>query len=859
MLVLTAHAEPEPAEHQWEQTGWGGGGFYYAAAFHPTRDGVIYLAGDVGGVYKSEDHGRNWRMINDGLANYAVFSLAVDPNNPETVYAATVGGLCKSIDGGESWQLLPKTKELGIIGKKKKSIRSVAVDPSDGNLVYAASPNGKLFKSQDGGQSWDMVYESAVDGAESGRLRLQYGKVNGDYFAGIWTSIQLPENVKPEDAVGFGFNFKGDLSSPKSFHLYLKGDGFSYQSRNLNELFSDAQARDVILRDEDFVIDPAFSKKHPENAALLSPTPEWSKITRIDLSCVSDLPRQQHVASLDDFFIAVTQTADGNVGSVEEPVLVSAKALNNDTKLSKYGNIRIGDPAAGSIYSVAVSELDPSRVIAATHDNGLILSMDKGETWTALSTPKRASSAKFDPNDANTMYGTFFSEGVWKSSDAGTTWTQLSNGIPEDVSLLEVAVSPSNSNDVYTIGRTGWDGAFFRSSDAGSTWTNSSKIKPDYDANPTLPESGALVPMSIPTNITINPSNPEQLFMSANWRCSFSEDGGVTWEERIKGADISCITDIQFVGDRIYVSAMDEGTLVSSDNGETWKQLWPLKHETNLSGHNWRVRVTNIDGVDRIISTASPWDGTYPQKVVVSEDGGKTYQTTTEGLPDYTITANTMWGRGYPRAMAVDPTNPQIVYMGIDGDASQGKMGGGVFKSKDGGHSWQQLPNQPGSRRMYFGLAIDPTAPERIYWAGFGSQGGVYRSEDAGASWERVFSNDQYLFNLITTADGTVYAGGKQLYQSKDQGKTWETLTKIEEKRSIVGIEVHPNDPNTIWISANVWSNDAAGTLYKSTDGGETWVDFTGDIPFNHPQVLRFNPATNELWAGYVGLYKIKQ
>ena len=109
------------------------------------------------------------------------------------------------------------------------------------------------------------------------------------------------------------------------------------------------------------------------------------------------------------------------------------------------------------------------------------------------------------------------------------------------------------------------------------------------------------------------------------------------------------------------------------------------------------------------------------------------------------------------------------------------------------------------------------------------------------------------------SADGTLYAGGKQLYRSTDQGKTWKTLTKIKDKRSIVGIEVHPEDSNTIWISANVWSHDAVGAIYKSTDGGSTWVDMTGDIPFNHPQILRFNPLTDELWAGYVGLYKIKQ
>lgn len=862
MFVISAFAAPQTIESEWEQTGWGGGGYYYAAAFHPTRAGVIYLGGDVGGVYKTEDYGHNWRMINNGLANYAVFSLAVDPSNPDTVYASTVGGLCKSTDAGESWELLPEVgpKELAIVAKKKKTIRAIAVDPSDGNIVYAGTPKGKVFRSMDGGQSWKEIYQVAVAGAEEDRLRLQYGKANVDYFAGLWTNLKFPENVKAEDAVGFGMNIKGDGSAgPKSFTVFLKGEGLSYKSRNLKELFENDQVRDVILRAEDFEIDPEFLKKKPDLAAAAPATPDWSKITRVDLSAVGSLPQKQHVASLGSFFVATTATTDGKVGSAEEPVLVTLKAYNHKSKVSKYGNLRIGNPVAGSVFTVAVSPSDSSRVIAATDGNGLVLSSDRGENWVHLATPKTASGVTFDPNQPNVVYGTFFSDGVWKSTDFGKTWSQLSEGLPEKVSLLEVAVSPSNSQDVYIVGSKSWNGALYFSNDGGSTWKNSSRTKPDYAANPTLPKSGSTVNMSVVTNITINPLNPQQLFTSANWRCSFSEDGGESWEERIKGADISCITDIQFLGDRVYVTAMDEGTLMSEDNGKSWKQLWPYKHESNLSGHNWRVRVNRIDGQDRIISTSSPWGGKYPQQVVVSEDGGQTYQISRDGIPGYRISANTMWGRGYPRALEVDPSNPQIVYMGIDGDPTKGKSGGGLFKSIDGGHSWNQLPNQPKSRRMYYGLAIDPTDTQRIYWAGFGSNGGVYRSEDGGDSWKRVFTKDQYLFNLMTTADGTVYAGGKQLYRSTDQGKTWKTLTKIQEQRSIVGIEVHPEDPNTIWISSNVWGHDAVGAIYKTTDGGKTWVDMTGDIPFNHPQILRFNPLTNELWAGYVGMYKIKQ
>ena len=182
-----------------------------------------------------------------------------------------------------------------------------------------------------------------------------------------------------------------------------------------------------------------------------------------------------------------------------------------------------------------------------------------------------------------------------------------------------------------------------------------------------------------------------------------------------------------------------------------------------------------------------------------------------------------------------------------------------MFKSQDGGVTWNQLPNQPGSRRMFLGLAVDPTDSNRIFWGSCGDKGGVYRSSDAGASWERVFSNDNWIWNVLVTADGTIYCTGQQLWRSTDQGKTWKQLTRFTEKRAVVGLEVNPRDPKTIWVSETVWNNSASGAIHKTTDGGATWTDITGNIPYIRPQFLRFNPETSELWAGYVGLYKIKQ
>ncbi|MCX6839145.1 MAG: hypothetical protein NTX35_15240 [Verrucomicrobia bacterium] len=851
-----ADASPAAIKTNWQQAGWGGGGFYFAAVYHPTQDGVIYMAGDVNGVYKTEDHGRHWRIINNGIASYAVYSLAVSQSEPQTVFAATEDGLSKSTDAGEHWRTLPQTgrKELRITGGRKLSIRAIAVDPSDGRIVYAASPSGKVYKSSDGGETWAVSYEKKPVAEESGALRVQFGKINGEYYGDLALPVAIPAGVNAADCNGIGFSVKGDGSLPKDCFMVLKtSGGTAFRSKNLNAMFKETAWHEMLLKAEDFAVDSDYLKKHPEAASATFSDKNWPDITRLDIACSGNLPNEASVGLFAKFFFTLNHVSSAKNG------MVTFRDFVQDQAAQTFGNIHLGAPPSGTIYSVTVSAVNPSHVIAATQDSGLVLSRNAGRTWTRLATPARAASATFDPANPDLIYGAFFKNGVMKSTDGGKRWDKLSKDISGNVEVIEVAVSPGNPSDLYAIGSVDYNGACYVSNNGGESWTKSNKIKVDTKANPTLDGiSGRMASMSAARNITLNPRNPKEIFIAANWRPCMSLDGGVTWEERDAGTDISCITDIRFHQGKTYVTAMDEGTLVSENDGGQWRQLWPLKHTPGLSGHDWRVAIDEVNGSTRIISTVTPWYK-VPTCVVRSEDGGKTFQSVQTGLPDYTIRPNTMWGQGHPRALAVDPNNPQIIYLGIDGDAANGKSGGGLFKSTDGGASWSQLPNQPASRRMFFALAVDPTDSKRLFWGACGTGGGVHRSDDGGNSWQQVFPTENFIWNLHITTDGTIYCSGQHLWRSTDHGTTWTQVTRFAEKRSIVGIEVHPTDPKTMWISATTWNTKPDGAIYKTTDGGTTWQNITGDIPYVKPTLLRFNPATSDLWAGGVGLYKIKQ
>jgi photosystem II stability/assembly factor-like uncharacterized protein len=855
LVVLSVFQAVRAEEAKWTPAGWGGGGFYYAAAFHPSRDGVIYLGGDVNGAYRSDDNGKTWKSINRGIAGYGVFTIAVDPSNPDTVYAATDEGLSKSTDQGETWKTIPQSskKELRLTGEKGKSTHNVAVDPTNSNIVFVGTPNGKIYKSTDGAQTWTKVWERATAQESTPSLFTQMGRVNDSIFGGFWMPVKFPEGVAQPSGIGFSLKTEGRPARDIFFTLATTS-GARYRSKNLHDRFEASDWRDVILKADDFELDPEFKSKNAEKAAAAPATPDWSTVNRFDLAGVA-IDRDGQVLRLGKlFFVGTTDGKDAKTDAID-----FSAAKNVQT----YGNFRVGQPADGPVFSVAVSPKQPNTVAAATNDDGVLLSKDGGQTWKTVGPMKRAAAVAFTPADPNVIYAACRAEQLWKTVDGGANWTKVSTGLPATIEARDVVVSAENANHVFAIGSENWNGRFFASTDGGASWTMIDKITPDPIGNPTLPEEagkGKDVGLSNPPNLAINPRNPKQLYIAANWRSVISNDGGATWQESMKGADISCVGDIRFYKGKVYTASMDEGVMVSSDNGQSWKQYWPLRHNNDLSGHYWRLDIRDVNGATRIISASSPWDRKYNQ-VVISEDDGATFKAYRQGLPDYLPTANTMWGRGYARALAVDPKDPNIVYLGIDGDASPGQSGGGLFKSTDGGKTWRQPANQPGSRRMFFGLAIDPTDTKRLYWGACADKGGLYRSEDGGESWEKVFSQDQWIFNTHVTADGTVFALGKLIYRSTDHGKTWQPLAKLPvANATVVGFETHPTDPNTMWAVCNFWGGNAQdGGVYKTTDGGKTWTDITGDLPNRRPLIIRYNPETSELWAGFVGLYRLKQ
>ena len=166
-----------------------------------------------------------------------------------------------------------------------------------------------------------------------------------------------------------------------------------------------------------------------------------------------------------------------------------------------------------------------------------------------------------------------------------------------------------------------------------------------------------------------------------------------------------------------------------------------------------------------------------------------------------------------------------------------GTVGGGLSQSPDGGDTWNRIRNPLPTECNVRALSVYPDNPHRIL---AGSDNGIYRSEDNGATWEMLDSPmDGTQIWSVTVDPGdpdVIFAGTRpDAFRSKDGGKQWEKLSLGVANPCPVGIPrttnmiVDPRDPRTIWAGIEV------DGIYKSLDGGDTWVRLPdlGPDPFH--------------------------
>src|SRR5438132_3197289 len=209
-------------------------------------------------------------------------------------------------------------------------------------------------------------------------------------------------------------------------------------------------------------------------------------------------------------------------------------------------------------------------------------------------------------------------------------------------------------------------------------------------------------------------------------------------------------------------------------------------------------------------------------------------------------------------ALAVAPSNPNILYVG-SGEGLQRpdlSTGDGVYKSTDGGKTWQHVGLRDG--QQISALIVDPRDAERVFVAvlghpyGANAERGVFRSTDGGKTWQKVLYRDEntgaaaLAFDPVHT--DTVYAvlwasrqgpwengqwqgPGSGLYKSTDGGTTWRQLGKglptADQGLGRIGIGIAQSDPKRIYATVDA---PRLGGIYRSDDAGENWRRINSEV-----------------------------
>jgi hypothetical protein len=459
----------------------------------------------------------------------------------------------------------------------------------------------------------------------------------------------------------------------------------------------------------------------------------------------------------------------------------------------------------------------------------------------------RVTGVAADPSNASILYVATAGGGVWKTTDAGTTWNPLTDNLvdvknnPIALFMGAVAVAPSNPQVIYAgTGEANFapdnvaGNGILKSSDGGKTWIQ------ETNAGKFLTESVNKIVVD-PTNpqiayAAINDTGVNSTFVGSNgiWK---TIDGGNTWTmiagfigEKLTDVVINPVNPQQifYTNDTLKIGGFN-GVFESNDGGTTFKQLNQIP---NSFSESRTALAISGDGSTLYVAESGAGGGGAGSSIYGElwhfgslAIASGTYTDRTATTPNYMGAVNGQ-GLGWEYAMlAVDPSNPQVVYAG----GSNVGGGPGIIESTNGGASWfaiDQGSGNLGPATGYHAAAFDAKGKLVV-----GSDGGAYRLENNASGsiqWTDLnstlntvqfngFALDPSNFNNAyggTQNDGVVqYAGSAP----------WAPL--FPGAGGVVRVD--PTNPSAVYAESTGFS------LQRSLDGGQTWKNISAGLNGN--------------------------
>jgi len=521
------------------------------------------------------------------------------------------------------------------------------------------------------------------------------------------------------------------------------------------------------------------------------------------------------------------------------------------------------------IPALAVDPRDPNKVFAAvlghpygpSEERGIYRSTDGGQNWQRVISKDEntgGSDVEIDPSNPDVIYASMWEvrEGPWedanefngpggglfKSTDGGGTWHQLTGGLPKDLSQIYVAIAPSDSRRLYaTLATASGKLNVYRSDDAGDSWTQITD-----DPRPSGRIGGGDLPIP-----RVDPENPDLLYVASTVTMK-SADGGKTWTSfrGAPGGDDYQNLWINPTNGKIILLVSDQGALVTVNGGESWSSWYnqptaQLYHAIADNSFPYRVCAGQQESGSVCISTRG-------------NDGAINFRDWHPvGVIEY----------GY---VAPDPLDPDIIYGGGRTEVSKYHWRTGEVQNV----TPIPLRNPKYRANRTEPLMFSPVDPHILYYA----TNVLFKTTDGGTSWQ-IISQDLTrenpgvpesvgkLYNkTVEKARGVIYALAPSfkntntlwagtddglIWITRDGGKSWSDITpkELTAWSKVTQISASHFDEQTAYASVSRFRiNDMHPYLYRTRDGGKTWSLITSGLPeFGPVDTVREDPVRKGL------------
>lgn len=528
--------------------------------------------------------------------------------------------------------------------------------------------------------------------------------------------------------------------------------------------------------------------------------------------------------------------------------------------------IRIHPKNPDIVYVAALGNLwKPNEM------RGIFRSMDGGQTWKkTLYINDQAGIADLilDPNNPRIMYASTWNmkrngyrmdsggldSKLWKSTDGGETWENLSDkqGMPKGtLGIIGVTVSPKNSNRIWAIIENKEEGGVYRSDDGGKTWTK-------------LSQQRALLQRAWYYCRIYADTQNEDLVYVMNVSYGVSKDGGKTFE--LKNAPHGDHHDLWIDpnNNQRMAIADDGGGQISNDGGNSW-----TTYHNQPTAQFYRVSVDNH----------------FPYRIYGAQQDNTSVRISHRSAGN-TITPKdwTALAIGESAHLAPDPQNPEIIY-GSDykGYMSMQNIATGQERSTN---VYPDLPAGSGAEVMKYRfnwnypVFFSPHNPKKLY----AGSNHLHVTYNGGESWETISpdlsrgepetikssggpitqdnTGAEYYANIFAATespytDGEIWTGSDDglVHVTTDGGKNWKNITPtMSPKYNMMNaIDVNPFVKGGAYIAATSYKfGDYTPYIYRTLDYGKTWSLITKGIPAEEfVRVVRADPKRKGLlYAG---------